>query len=105
MLPKLDKPVIMSLVCALASISAALSHHDEVYVELTGVRARISHTSRGKTWLEECLGDPEQLLDEIRMKPEAFKLLTDKLRSDGLASDYINALVEEKLLIFLYICA
>jgi hypothetical protein len=54
-------------------------------------------------WIDHCLEDPEQMYEESRLRVSTFLSLAEWLEDHGMGIiDGIS--VEEKLLIFLYIC-
>ena len=75
----------------------------EEYVEPIGVNARESDRMRGSRWVEDCLADPAQLYTECRLQESAFQSLVKWLVDNGMENGR-SISVEEKLLIFLYIC-
>jgi hypothetical protein len=58
---------------------------------------------RGARWVEHCLEDSEQMYEESRLRVSTFQSLVEWLADHGMdMSGEIS--VEEKLLIFLYVC-
>ena len=75
----------------------------EDYAEPIGVNAPESDRRRGNRWVEDCLADPVQLYTESRLQESAFRSLVKWLVDNGMENGR-SISVEEKLLIFLYIC-
>jgi hypothetical protein len=86
--------VIASAVTATTSIE----YHDEP----TGVRARSANSDRGSNWVTKYLSSDAQLFAESRLRQQVFNALVGLVIEGGVYSR--QASVEEKLLIFLYIC-
>ena len=101
---ELDEVEIASIAGALASVLSVVSHLTTENTAPTGIRGRPEDIKRGKRWLDDCMSDPQQLYDETRLRSDIFRSLVTHLMSKKLLRGS-KTLVEEKLLIFLYICA
>lgn len=104
MTKKLPIGVAPALTSVLGATNFIIARHEDTYVEPTGVNARESDYRRGRRWLEDCLKDPQQLFNESRLHFNAFLALSGWLKEKELVKDGHRLKVEEKLLIFLYIC-
>ncbi|KAF2867736.1 hypothetical protein BDV95DRAFT_174543 [Massariosphaeria phaeospora] len=99
---KLERPVAVALTSIVAAAAAAITAYTDGYTEPSGVRQFESDRDRGSAWVASCLSNDAQLLAETRLRPEVFEALVGWLREDGVRRG--NALVEEKLFTFTYIC-
>jgi hypothetical protein len=89
---------LAGVIAGAATAAASIEYHDEP----TGVRARPSDSDRGSNWVAECLSNDAQLFAESRLRRQVFDALVGLVIEGGVHSG--QASVEEKLLIFLYIC-
>ena len=99
--PKLKKSVVLAVASAVLGAATAASSI-EYHPSPSGVRARESDQYRGSRWLSDCLSDDTQLFAEARLRRPVFIALAQSLRERGIRD--AHASVEEKLLVFLYIC-
>ncbi|KAH5707858.1 hypothetical protein HBI81_243770 [Parastagonospora nodorum] len=102
MSPRLEKPVIAALGGVIAGVAAAIASSNSDYTPPSGVRTRDDDTDRGARWLADCLSDDAQLFAESRLRRPVFDALAQYLKEQGVRDGHAS--VEEKLLVFLYIC-
>ncbi|KAF1942722.1 hypothetical protein EJ02DRAFT_454030 [Clathrospora elynae] len=99
--PKLKKPIMIALAGFVAGAAVAASSIN-YYPTPSGVQAHEPDCNQGRQWLADCLSDETQLFAELQLSRPVFDALADRLRSGGLRDSHAS--VEEKLLVFLYIC-
>ena len=98
---KLMKPVVIALagvIAGAATATSSITYHPEP----SGVRTHESDRDRCQRWLSACLSDEAQFFAESRLRRPVFDALVKRLRDRGLRDSHAS--VEEKLLVFLYIC-
>ena len=98
---KLKRTLVATIASLVTGVATAASTI-EYFEEPSGIRERPSDLNRGADWLSECLSDDTQLFAESRLRRPVFDDLARLLREGGVRDGHAS--VEEKLLIFLYIC-
>lgn len=101
-MPELQRPIVVAIAAITAAVVATITSYTDEYIEPSGIQLYEYDRHRGPAWVINCLGDDTQLFAESRLRKPVFEALAGWLRGQGVCNG--KSSVEEKLLIFLYIC-